>query len=77
MKSKFSKTELSTRILIERGQGKEKDLFVEQILKLQDSPETGKIEFEGKNGTYVFEKKETLMTFKQANGIVIRKKLEQ
>ena len=74
MKNRFSRTELSSRILIKRGQGKNKDFFVEQILELQKSPEDGRIEFEGRNGIYVFEKKGNILTFKLANGLVIRKK---
>lgn len=76
MNNRFCRTEISNRIFIKRGQGKEKDHFVEQILELQDTSETGKIEFEGRNGTYVFEKKEALMTFKLPNGLVIRKKIK-
>lgn len=76
MRDKFSRTELSNSILMNRGQGKDREVFVEQMLELQNSSEDGRIEFEGKNGTYVFTKNDNIVTFKKGNGSVVRKKLE-
>lgn len=77
MKDRFTKTELNTRIFFKDGEGKNKPLLVEKMLKIQDSSEDGRMEFEGKQGIYVFEKKDGRITFKLPNGLVIRKKIEQ
>lgn len=77
MKNQFSKTELTTRIYLKNGEGKNKAALVEQMLKLQNSSEDGRIEFEGKYGTYLFTKKDNVVRLDLPNGNKIIKHLQE
>lgn len=76
MKDRFSKTELCTSILVNYGDGKKRAIFVDRIIELQKSSEDGQLEFEGKNGMYVFCKNGSSVTFKKGNGAFVRRKLD-